>query len=96
MFKVVYVLWGSNVSQRKPEIDCSRVSCSDVCECYSMCYFFSDRSATMILNLTEKWLEIPDEVSINTSCVNNSSVILKLFRKRLVFSSNSCIQLLLD
>ena len=69
---------------------------SDVFESYSMCYFFTDSSTTSILSLTEKWLSAPDEVSVNASSMNNLGVIQKLFKKWLVFSSNSCIHLLLD
>ena len=69
---------------------------SDVSESYSVRDFFADSSTTSILSLTEKRLTTEDKVSINASPVNNASVIWKLFRKRLVFSSNSCIHLLLD
>ena len=96
MFEVTNVFGWSNISQGKPEIESSRVSCFDVFESYSMCYLFTDSSTTSILSLTDKWLSTPDKVSIHTSPVNNASVIRKLFRKRLIFSSNSCIHLLLD
>ena len=96
VFEVTNVFGWSNISQGKPEIESSRVSCFDVFESYSMCYLFTDSSTTSILSLTDKWLSTPDKVSIHTSPVNNSSVIWKLFRKWLVFSSNSCIHLLLD
>ena len=69
---------------------------SDVAESYSVCDFFADSSTTSILSLTEKRLLAEDKVSVNASPVNNASVIWKLFRKRLVLSSNSCIHLLLD
>ena len=96
MFEVANVFWGSDVPRRKPEIECSRMSCSDVFESYSMCYLFTDSSTTSILSLAKKWLPTPDKVSVNTSPMNNSGVIRKLFRKRLIFSSNSCVNLLLD
>ena len=96
MLEVVNILGRSNISQGKPEIECSRMSCFNVFKSYLMCYLFTDSSATTILSLTEKWLSTPDEVSVNVSHVNNSSVRWKLFRERLVFSSNSCIHLLLD
>ena len=61
-----------------------------------MCYLFADSSTTSILSLAKKWLPTPDEVSINASPMNNSGVIRKLFRKRLILSSDSCVNLLLD
>ena len=96
MFKVTNVFGGSKVSWRKPEIEGRWVTVFDIFKSYSMCYLFTDSSTTSMLSLTEKWLSTPNEVSVNTSPVNNSSVIRKLFKKRLVFSSNSCIHLLLD
>ena len=72
------------------------MSCSDVSESYSVCYLFTDSSTTSMLNLTKKGLLTKDKVSVNTSPVNNSSVMRKLFRKRLIFSSDSCSNLLLD
>ena len=96
MFEAANILGRSNVSRGVPEIKSRRVTVSDVSESYSVCDFFADSSTTSILSLTEKWLLAEDKVSINASPMNNSGVIRKLFRKRLVFSSNSCIHLLLD
>ena len=96
MFEVADVFRGSDVPRRKPEIECSRMSCSDIFESYSMWYLFTDSSTTSILSLAKKWLPTSDEVSVNASPMNNSGVIRKLFRKRLVFSSDSCVNLSLD
>ena len=96
MFKVLNIFQGSEVSRGEPDIECSRVSCFDVFKSNSVCYFFGDSSTTSICSLRKNQLLTPDEVSVNASSMNNSKVIWKLFRKRLVFSSNSCIQLLLD
>ena len=96
MFEAADVFGRGNISRGVPEIKSRRVTVSDVSKSYSVCDFFADSSTTSILSLTEKWLLTEDKVSVNASPVNNASVIWKLFRKRLVFSSNSCIRLLLD
>ena len=72
------------------------MSCSDVSESYSVCDFFTDSSTASILSLTKKRLSTEDQVSVNASPVNNSSVIWKFLRKRLVFSSDSCSNLILN
>ena len=96
VFEAANILRRSNVSRGVPEIKGGQVTVSNISESYSVHDFFADSSTASILSLTEKRLLTEDKVSVNASLVNNSSVIWKLFRKRLVFSSNSCIHLLLD
>ena len=96
MFEAVNILGRSNVSRGVPEIESRWVTVSDVSESYSVCDFFADGPTASILSLTKKGLLTEDKVSVNASPVNNSSLIRKLIRKRLIFSSNSCIHLMLD
>ena len=51
VFEVLNIFWGSDVSQGIPEINCGRMSCSNVFESDSVCYFFGDSSTTPICSL---------------------------------------------